>query len=82
MLALSISGVDLKTFALTKASVEDKHNILYTLDANRPDNVLLVESNSPMKLELYRRYFEQSKEEVKCLYEKFKAVLFRKLNLS
>ena len=80
MFALSISGIDLKTFALTTSFNLRETDLLISLDANKPDNILLVESSIPLKLEVYRHYIQTAKEEVKELYNKFKKVLLKKLS--
>jgi hypothetical protein len=80
MFALSISGIDLKTFALTTSFNLRETDLLISLDANKPNNILLVESSIPLKLEVYRHYIQTAKEEVKELYNKFKKVLLKKLS--
>ena len=80
MFALSISGIDLKTFALTTSFNLRETDLLISLDANKPDNILLLESSIPLKLEVYRHYIQTAKEEVKELYNKFKKVLLKKLS--
>jgi hypothetical protein len=79
MFALSTSGVDLKTFALTTSFNLRETNLIISLDANKPDNILLLESSVPLHLDVYRHYIKTSKEEVVDLFNKFKKVLYRKL---
>jgi len=79
MLALCISGIDLKTFALSSSFVDNNLEMIISLDANKPDNILLIESNMPLKLHLYQYYLGQSKSEVMDLYQKYKKVLLKRL---
>lgn len=79
MLALSISGIDLKTFSLSTSFYENDTTLLISLDANKPDNILLIESSVPLKLKIYKEYLEKAKEEVTVLYKSFKKALLNKL---
>ena len=79
MLALSLSGIDLKTFALTTGFNEDHSNLLISLDANKPDNILLLESSKPVKIEVYKEFIQNAKNEVNDLYKRFKTVLLKRL---
>lgn len=79
MLALSISGIDIETFALTSCFSENGRTINITLDSNKPDNILLIDSNVPLKLNEYMEYIEIAQNEITELYKKFKQVLIKKL---
>jgi hypothetical protein len=79
MLTLSLSGIDLKTFALTTSFNLRQTNLVISLDANKPDNILLLESNAPLDFEVYRHYIQTSKEEIVELFNRFKKVLYKKL---
>jgi ribonuclease PH len=79
MLALSISGIDLKAFALTTYFQKDEKNLIISLDANKTDNVLLVESNKPFKLKEYKDIIQIAQTEIAEIYQKFKRVLIKKL---
>jgi hypothetical protein len=79
MLTLSISGIDLKTFSLSTSFYENDTNLLISLDANKPDNILLIETSVPLKLSVYKGYIEKAKEEVIVLYKSFKKALLNKL---
>jgi hypothetical protein len=76
MLTLSLSGIDLKTFALTTYF----DDLIISLDANRPDNILLIESEKPRKTRELREAIESAQLEIKNLFDKFKRVLMRKIN--
>lgn len=58
---------------------EDKIDLLVSLDANKPNNILLLESSFPMQINKYKAYLEKSKEEIIDLYAKIKKVLLKKL---
>lgn len=76
MLALSLSGIDLKTLALT--TFED--DMIISLDANRPDNILLIESDKPRKAMDLKDSIESAQIEIKKFFDKFKRVLMKKIN--
>jgi hypothetical protein len=76
MLALSISGIDLKTFALTTYF----DDLIISLDANRPENILLIEAVSPRKATEIRDLIENAQTEIRKLFDKFKRVLMKKIN--
>ena len=79
MLTLSLSGIDLKTFALTTSFILRQTNLIISLDANKPENILMLESNSSLDLEVYKHYFQSAKDEIVELYNRFKKVLYKKL---
>jgi hypothetical protein len=81
MLALSISGIDLKAFALTTYIERGDNNVLVSLDANKTENVLLIETNSPMKIKDYKEVIQVAQVEIGQLFSKFKRVLVKKLAL-
>lgn len=81
MLALGISGIDLKTFALTTCFIEQEKNVIVTLNANTPENILLVEASSPMKINDYKIVIEKAKGDVVELFKHFKKALINKLDL-
>jgi len=79
MLALSISGIDLKTFALTCCIKENGKAVTISLDSNKPDNILLIDSITPLKFKEYIEYIQLAQMEITDLYKKFKQVLIKKL---
>jgi hypothetical protein len=79
MLALSISGIDLKTFALTSCFIEDEKTVTISLDSNKPDNILLIDSSTPLKFNEYMEYLALAQAEITELYKKFKQVFIKKL---
>jgi len=79
MLALSISGIDLKTFALTSCFIEGEKTVTISLDSNKPDNILLIDSNTPLKFNEYMEYITLAQVEINELYKKFKQVFIKKL---
>ncbi len=80
MLALSLSGIDLKSFALTTSFNLRESNLLISLDANKPEKVLLLETDKPLKIEIYENYIKQAQEEVNELFGKFKKNILKKLS--
>ena len=79
MFALSISGIDLKTFALTTGFNENNKNLIITLDANKTDKIIFLESENSFSLDEYNTYVEKSKEEISELFNRFKNVLLKKI---
>jgi hypothetical protein len=79
MLTLSLSGIDLKTFALTTSFNLRQTNLIISLDSNKPENILMLESNTPLDFEVYRHYIKTAKDEIVELYKRFKKVLYKKL---
>jgi len=75
MLALSLSGIDLKVLALTTS--ED--NVLITFDANNLENILSLESEDPMSIEKYEMILKSATEEIVDMTKKFKMSLVKKL---
>lgn len=81
MLALSISGLDLKTFALTSCFVDDEKNVIISLDANKKENIILIESNIPLTYNDYEEYINKSQTHVEKMHKRFQKILIEKLNL-
>jgi hypothetical protein len=81
MLALSLSGIDLKTFALTSSFIHNEKNISISLDANKMENILLIESSVALKIDDHIKYINEATKIISELYKKFKTVLLKKLNL-
>jgi hypothetical protein len=81
MLALSISGIDLKTFAISSYFIEENKNILISLDANKKDNILLFESSHSLNLEDIDKYISLSQENVEQSYKRFQRILMEKLSI-
>jgi len=81
MLALVLSGIDLKSFSLCTFFQDEAKSLelIISLDANNPENIMLIESNLPLKMEMYKKYLEKSKDQVMELYKRFKKVLLKKL---
>jgi hypothetical protein len=79
MLSLSISGIDLKAFALTTYFQDGGDNILVSLDAHKTDNILLIESSKPLKKKQYMEYIESAQNEITGIFDKFKKHLSKKL---
>jgi hypothetical protein len=79
MLTLAISGIDIKTFALSTSFLEDNKNVIITLDANKTENIIFIDSHLPINLKEYKYFLETAKEEIKGLFNRFKKVLIRKL---
>jgi hypothetical protein len=79
MLALCISGIDLKTFALTSCFTQDKKNVIISLDANKTENILLIEASVPLKIEEYKNYITKAQDDTSILYQKFKKFLIKRL---
>jgi hypothetical protein len=80
MLALGVSGIDLKAFALTTYFEKGDTNVLVSLDANKTENVLLVESSKPMKVKEYKEILQMAQVEIGQIFKKFKKVLTKKLS--
>lgn len=80
MLGLTLSGIDLKSFALTTSFTLRETDLLISLDANKPDNVLLLETDKPLKIEVYEKYIKQAQDEINELFTKFKKNILKKLS--
>ena len=78
MLALSLSGIDLKTFALTTFFIEK--NLIISLDSNRVDNILMIETDIPIKLDDLKASIEKAKEQISSMYRRFQKVMMKKIN--
>jgi hypothetical protein len=80
MFALSISGIDIKTFGLTTlCSDDDNSNLTICLDANNLDKILLLDSENALNLNEIKKYVEKAKQEILELFAKFKTILYKKI---
>lgn len=77
MLALCLSGIDLKAMAISVYS----NGVLVILDANDTTKVLLLDSNEPKTLEEFDNTVSNATKEVEDIYLKIKQVLYKKLKL-
>jgi len=80
MLALNLSGLDLKVFALTTKYTCNNNNILITFDAINTENILFFDSDEPLSIQNYENIISNSSEEIKEFYIKFKKLLVKKLS--
>ena len=78
MLALSLSGIDLKTFALTTFFIEK--NLVISLDSNRVENILMLETDIPIKLDDIRQSIEKAQEEISNMYKRFQLIMMKKIS--
>lgn len=81
MLGLSISGIDLKLFALSTCFKKKEQSIIIALNVNSLDKIVLLESSSPLQLQEYNDYIVKAKETCADLFKKFKIALVKKLKL-
>lgn len=97
MVALCLSGIDLKALALSKGFIDsNERSVLVSLDANTEDdindtenelpkrkaNVLLIESNFPMQIDAYKTFIESTQKTNKDFYHNLKLLLYKKLKLN
>jgi hypothetical protein len=80
MLALGISGIDLKAFALTTYFEKNDTNIIVSLDANKSEDILLLESDKPLKIKEYKELLQMAQVDIGQIFNSFKKVLIKKLS--
>ena len=54
-------------------------DLIISLDANIPENILYFDSSRPMDLDSYNRNMSIAKDKVDSLYKQCKALLIKKL---
>ena len=85
MLALNLSGIDLKVFALTTKLTLNSlnsvgvNNILITYDANNTENILFLDSEEPLSIEEGESVLQKGAEDIQKFYKKCKLFLIKKL---
>ena len=77
MLAFNLSGIDLKTFALSTYFIKDTIECLICLDTNNFNNIIMIESNQSIQIDDYKLFYVEGKKEVSHLLEKFKSLLIK-----
>jgi len=83
MFAFSTSGIDLKVFGIDVIylglSVCLNKDLILSLDANNPKNILYLESSNAYDKTTYEQFLDFAEERVSELFKKFKTILTKKL---
>ena len=82
LLAMCLSGIDMKAMALTKGFHSDGKSLIVSLDANDDSQLLYVDSNIPLKMEDYEQFVEYTKKSNEAMYKRIKMILYKKLQLN
>ena len=82
LLAMCLSGIDMKAMALSKGYRFNDKSIIITLDANDDSQLLFVDSNVPLLIEDYDKFVESTKKSNEEVYKKIKMILYKQLKLN
>lgn len=78
MLALCLSGIDLKAMVLSKGFNDNSgRSLLISLDANNGDNIMNLDSNFAFTNEELEMYLNKTKQSNEDVYKKIKKVLYK-----